>query len=108
MSPSGGITRHPPGACRDARDDPSFPRRDDHVESAARGAQPRQGIRRTKGVVGDRADGREFLLIGVVGLATESRDELGGTLTFVAGVREIAGSVVGKGEWRVGETGSAR
>ena len=42
--------------------------------------------------------GAGVLLMGVVGIATESRDELGGTLTIVAGMIVVAGSLTERRE----------
>ena len=38
------------------------------------------------------------LLMGLVGIATESRDELGGTLTIVAGLIAVAGGLTERHE----------
>ncbi|MBL0178570.1 MAG: hypothetical protein IPP98_05505 [Gemmatimonadetes bacterium] len=42
------------------------------------------------------------LLMGLVGIATESRDELGGTLTIVAGMIVVAGSLTERREKKMG------
>ena len=47
--------------------------------------------------------GGGVLLMGLVGIATESRDELGGTLTFVAGMIVVAGSLTERRERKMGE-----
>ena len=49
--------------------------------------------------------GAGTLLMGLVGLATESRDTLGGVLTVVAAVLVIAGSATERRERRMGVSG---
>jgi hypothetical protein len=66
------------------------------VASAARSYGARQ---RWKGTA---LMGGGVLLMGLVGLATESRDELGGTLTMVASAVMIAGVMTERRERKLG------